>query len=103
MITLKKETAEAIRIEMESIPEKYQKPFNSTHEALGVIREEYIELEQEIFFGEKQAEKIHPHEHHTTTIGKNQAKADAIKYHKSRIKKEAIQVAAMCARLIQEL
>lgn len=81
MITLKKETAEAIRIEMESIPEKYMKPFNSMHEGLGVLREEYIELEGEIFFGEK----LHKEEW------------------KQRVKEEAIQVAAMAARIIQEL
>ena len=84
MITLDQKTAEAIRIEMESIPEKYQKPFNSTHEGLGVLREEYIELENEIFFGEKKG----------WLNNKN---------HKDRIREEAIQVAAMAARIIQEL
>lgn len=83
MITLKKETAEAIRIEMESIPEKYQKPFNSVHEGLAVLREEYVELENEIFFGEK------------IVATKEVWRAN--------IKKEAIQVAAMAARIIQEL
>lgn len=83
MITLKKETAEAIRIEMESIPEKYQKPFNSVHEGLAVLREEYVELENEIFFGEKRVA--------TKEVWR------------ANIKKEAIQVAAMAARIIQEL
>lgn len=36
MITLELETSKLIREEMESIPEKYQKPFNSMHEGLGV-------------------------------------------------------------------
>ncbi len=84
MITLKKETAEAIKIEMESIPEKYQKPFNSVHEGLAVLREEYVELEQEIFFGYKKWAK-------NEVLWKN------------AIKEEAIQVAAMAARIIQEL
>lgn len=57
MITLKKETAEAIRKEMESIPEKYQKPFNSTHEGYAVLLEEVRELEHVVFFGEKEAKK----------------------------------------------
>lgn len=83
MITLKPSTAEAIRIEMESIPEKYQKPFNSVHEGLAVLREEYVELENEIFFGEK--------------------KAGVRDIWKERIRTEAIQVAAMAARIVQEL
>jgi len=84
MITLKPETAESIRKEMESIPEKYQKPFNSVHEGLAVLREEYVELENEIFFGYKKW-----------------AKNDVL--WKKAIKEEAIQVAAMAARIIQEL
>lgn len=90
MITLDRLTAEAIRIEMESIPEKYQKPFNSTHEGLGVLREEYLELEDEIFFGLKRA-------------GEEVKNDFALGIHKNRIKKEAIQVAAMACRIIQEL
>jgi hypothetical protein len=93
MKTLKPETAELIRIEMESIPEKYQKNFNSMHEGLGVLREEYIELEQEIFFGEKKAEhEISFYDFHDTK-----------KIFKDRVRKEAIQVAAMAVRIIQEL
>lgn len=106
MITLKKETAEAIRIEMESIPEKYQKPFNSVHEGLAVLREEYVELENEIFFGEKVAKKdfMEP----TYPIDKQlehekQFTNGANELWKERIKTEAIQVAAMAARIIQEL
>lgn len=53
MITLNQITISLIKDEMESIPEKYQKPLNSMHEGLGVLREEYLELEREIFFGEK--------------------------------------------------
>jgi hypothetical protein len=106
MITLQKETAEAIRIEMESIPEKYQKPFNSVHEGLAVLREEYIELENEIFFGEKKAkadflEPDHPIdkqiEHEKQFINGGHL------LWKKRIRTEAIQVAAMAARIIQEL
>jgi len=95
MLTLKPETASLINDELESIPERYQKPFNSVHEALGVIREEYIELEQEIFFGEKKAK-----EHH---FANDEFPIDPKEIWNRKIKREAIQVAAMCARLIQEL
>lgn len=52
--------------------------FHNQHEAIAVIREEYLELEQEIF--------------------KNQKVYDI-----PAQKKEAIQLAAMCMRLICEL
>lgn len=52
--------------------------FNSQHEAIVVIREEYIELEKEIF--------------------KNQKVYDL-----GAQRKEAIQLAAMCVRLVSEL
>ena len=94
MLRLDSKTALLIDDEMKSIPEKYHKPFNSVHEALGVIREEYLELEQEIFFGEKQAQK---------EIDFFDEGQTAKEVNRLRIKKEAIQVAAMCARLIQEL
>ncbi len=92
MITLNPHTADLIRKEMESIPDKYQKPFNSMHEGLGVLREEYIELEQEIFFGEKKA-KSHPYS--------DDVSPGVI--WKEKVRREAIQVAAMAARIIQEL
>jgi len=95
MITLNKSTAEAIRIELESIPEKYQKAFNSVHEGLAVLREEYVELENEIFFGEKKAEE---HQYAQGIDG-----LDPKVIWKAKIKREAIQVAAMAARIIQEL
>lgn len=99
MITLKKETAEAIRIEMESIPEKYQKPFNSTHEGLAVLREEYVELENEIFFGEKEYKRLAREE----GFNSDEINEVADINHKLAIKQEAIQFAAMAARIIQEL
>lgn len=95
MLTLAPNTAELIKKELESIPEKYHKAFNSYHEALGVIREEYIELEQEIFFGEKKAES-HPYANDRFPL-------EAKEIWREKIKREAVQVAAMCARLIQEL
>lgn len=89
MITLQKSTSEAIRIEMESIPKKYQQPFNSVHEGLAVLREEYVELENEIFFGEKKAKndfKDWPEETRESHQGE---------IWKERVMKEAVQVAAM--------
>ena len=99
MITLKEETAELIRLEMESIPEKYQKPFNSTHEGLAVLREEYIELENEIFFGEKQYLQMAKESGFTEYDCRDVARIN----HLISVKQEAIQVAAMAARIIQEL
>lgn len=95
MITLNYETVALIRTEMELIPEKYQKPFNSLHEGLAVLREEYIELEGQIFFGEKLAK------------GELEFSIDrekeVQKIYKQRVREEAVQVAAMAARIIQEL
>lgn len=106
MLTLKQSTAEAIRIEMESIPEKYQKPFNSVHEGFAVLREEYVELEYEIFFGEKKAK--HDFMQPDYPIDKQlehekQFTNGANELWRKRVKTEAIQVAAMAARIIQEL
>lgn len=101
MITLQIKTAGLIRKEMESIPEKYQKPFNSMHEGLGVLREEYLELEQEIFFGEKNVKL----EAELKYDGDDKEKLDAYVQHlwKENVRKEAVQVAAMACRIIQEL
>lgn len=84
---------------MESIPEKYQKPFNSTHEGLAVLREEYVELENEIFFGYK----IHEADAANRGLTGESLKDSAKAHHLIAVKKEAIQVAAMAARIIQEL
>lgn len=52
--------------------------FVNQHEAIAVIREEYLELEKEVFLNQK-------------------------KYSLENQQKEAIQLAAMCVRLINEL
>jgi hypothetical protein len=105
-ISLQPETVEMIAREMESIPEKYQKPFNSTHEGYAVLLEEVREMEQEVFFGEKKHLKIlewsmgvDPSKVGKPTVSKD----DAIKAHKKAIRDEAIQIAAMACRVIQEL
>lgn len=52
--------------------------FHNAHEALAVIREEYVEFEQEVFKNKKT-------------------------YSKEKAKEEAVQIAAMCVRFITEL
>ena len=98
MITLKQETVDLIRKEMESIPEKYHKPFNSMHEGLAVLREEYIELEGQIFFGEKIAKS-----EVASDLDPEYRKSESLRRYRERVRDEAIQVAAMAARIIQEL
>jgi len=95
MKTLQRETAELINEELMSIPKKYHRNFASMHEGLGVLREEYVELEQEIFFGEKKAEQ-HPYANDSTPL-------DPKDIWKEKVRREAIQVAAMAVRIIQEL
>ena len=76
-------TLEIIRNELNNLPSEYARTkFNSEAEALAVIREEYMELEQEIFWGKKKAK----------TVGE----------WKSKMRGEAVQLAAMCVRFIQE-
>ena len=64
-----------IKEEME-MAEAVHGPFHSLHEALAVIREEYLELESAIFWGNKN--------------GNNNA----------TVRSEALQVAAMSTRLL---
>lgn len=98
MKTLYNKTAEEIKKELESIPEKYQENFNSTHEGLAVIMEEFEELKDEVFFGYKRAAK-----EVSEDLSPDYIKSYADMTHKDRMRKEAIQVAAMCVRFIQEL
>jgi hypothetical protein len=98
MITLNEETAEMIRSEMESIPEKYQKPFNSTHEGYAVLLEEVRELEHVVFFGEKECRKKFEND-----LSPEYREGAAKQLHKRRLRGEAIQIAAMACRIIQEL
>lgn len=106
MITLTKQVADEIRREMESIPEKYQKPFNSGHEGYAVLLEEVEELKDEIFFGEKKHKKIVQWSMNVdpTKVGKpSVSDEDAAMAHRAAIRNEAIQVAAMACRIVQEL
>lgn len=99
MLTLKLETAELIRYELESIPEKYHKPFNSKHEGYAVLLEEVRELEHEVFFGEKLCKT----EAANLGLKGPELLERSNKLHKDRVREEAIQVAAMAVRIIQEL
>ena len=103
MITLKQDTVELIRAELASIPEKYHTPFHSVHEGLGVLREEYLELEQEMFFGEKKAYNDALQNPFYQNQGIITLKKSAEANWKDNIRKEAVQVAAMAIRIIQEL
>ena len=72
---LSEKIALEIREEMEMAEDRHG-PFHSLHEALAVIREEYLELEAAIFWGNKN--------------GNNNA----------TVRSEALQVAAMATRLL---
>jgi hypothetical protein len=100
---LQHRTVGLISKELESIPEKYAKSnFASTHEAIAVIREEFMELEKEVFWGEKEAIKeIRDSKLIAAALLTPDETAQV--RHKSRMKSEAIQLAAMCVRFIQEL
>jgi len=52
------------------------RPINTFHEGIAIIREEYLELEKAIFARERDEDEI---------------------------RKEAVQTAAMCVRLIEDL
>ena len=94
-------TIRLIKDELAGIPEEYQKNFNSVHEGYGVLLEEVRELESEIFFGKKKAKGvIKVTENHLAEIV---SKEEADHIWKHNIRMEAVQVAAMAVRIIQEL
>src|SRR5690606_10929937 len=100
MKTLSEQVANEIKAELESLPEKYANTdFNSTHEGLAVIQEEFEELKDEVFFGEKRAYA----EAKKIFFTRKQLAEKTSQYHKLKLRKEAIQLAAMCVRFIQEL
>jgi hypothetical protein len=68
---------EDVEFETEKARDHYPN-MTTAHEALGIIREEYVEFEQEVF------KKQHLHD-------------------KARMRKELTQVAAMCVRAIVDL
>lgn len=102
MIELKQEVVELIRAELASIPEQHHN-FRNVNEGLGVLREEYLELELEMFFGRKnEYDKVLKSKQYAsdTPLTKEYL---ANEHWKDNIRKEAVQVAAMAIRIIQEL
>lgn len=96
--TVLPETVQLIQNEFNKIPEKYRQPFNSNHEGYAVMLEEVRELEEEIFFGEKRhKEKV------KWDLSKEYRNNRPGELHREAIRAEAVQVAAMAIRIIQEL
>lgn len=88
MKTLSEQVANEIKTELENIPEKYANNFNSTHEGLAAIQEEFEELKDAVFTHD--LNQVYRIEYTDST-------------HRRRMRKEATQIAAMCVRFIQEL
>ena len=83
MKSIQLNTLELITKELANLPHEYaSKNFASKAEAIAVIREEYLELENEVFWGKKKA-------------------ADTKEW-KDKMRAEAVQLAAMTLRFIQE-
>ena len=100
MKTLSEQVANEIKDELENLPEKYaDTDFNSTHEGLAIIQEEFEELKQEVFFGEKKRLRMCLQNGES----KDEAEQTALRFHKLAMRHEATQIAAMCVRFIQEL
>lgn len=102
MIELKQEVVELIRAELASIPEKNHN-FRNVHEGLGVLREEYLELEDEMFFGEKRCKETTRRNPFYVNASDHDISTTADGMWKYAIRQEAVQVAAMAIRIIQEL
>ena len=95
MKKINEETLKLIKHELANIPAKYAETnFNSAHEGYAVLLEEVEELKGEIFWGEKKAKKEYD------IYDMSSEFADEL--WKGRMKSEAIQVAAMAIRFIQE-
>ena len=95
MKKLDSKTAQMIDDEIKSIPEKYQRNFASTHEGYAVLLEEVRELEHVVFFGEKECQR-----EYVNNLREGDLPDIA---HKNRLHEEAVQIAAMACRIIQEL
>ncbi len=82
--------------EFDKIPEKYRKPFNSTHEGYAVMLEEVRELEQEVFFGYKLHKRKAADMYRMRSIKPAEKNVDEVAnlMHRDAIRSEAIQVAA---------
>ena len=65
-------------------------PFNSGHEGYAVLLEEVDELKREVFWGKKRAASGQP-----SDVGRS--------IHVARMRAEAVQVAAMAIRFIEDV
>ena len=97
MKTIHWKTMQLITTELANLPLKYRETnFASAAEGIAVIREEYLELEQEVFWGlKKMQEKIKA----SDFVYSEQVAADL---HKEAMRDEAVQLAGVCIRFIQE-
>ena len=97
MKAIKYQTMQLITQELSNLPLKYRETnFASAAEGIAVIREEYLELEQEVFWGlKKMQEKIKA----SDFVYSEQVAADL---HKEAMRDEAVQMIAMGIRFIQE-
>jgi hypothetical protein len=97
MKTIHWKTMQLITTELANLPLKYRETnFASAAEGIAVIREEYLELEQEVFWGlKKMQEKIKA----SDFVYSEQVAADL---HKEAMREEAVQLAGVCIRFIQE-
>ena len=99
-------TIELIQEELANIPEKYASSnFASTHEGIAVIQEEFEELKNEVFWGEKECKKIAEEYHKDSPEGIRDMniRGRTRILHKERMREEAVQLACMAIRFIQEL
>ena len=101
MKSIQLNTLELITKELANLPKEYaSKNFASEAEAIAVIREEYLELEKEVFWGKKKIEKELFEESFKDSFSYNKDLPQKI--WKDKMRAEAVQLAAMTLRFIQE-
>lgn len=96
---IKTETLDLIRTEMDNIPTEYHKPFSSNHEGYAVLQDQVDSLWEEVKTGKKRI-KSQLFAEGQPSDGFRDAVA---KHHKNHVREEAVKVAAMAIRIIQEL
>lgn len=80
---------EAVK-ELERARAKFGRRFNSAHEGYAVLLEEVEELKREVFWGR-------------IDDGLNHSPADHAEHRRQRMRAEAVQVAAMALRFIEDV
>lgn len=96
---IKTETLDLIRTEMDNIPTEYHKPFSSNHEGYAVLQDQVDSLWEEVKTGKK---RIKSQLYAEGNPGSTFAEVTE-KHHKKHVQEEAVKVAAMAIRIIQEL